>query len=259
MQNPFLQELKDALIRKKEQNHRYSLRAFARDTGLSASILSKVLSGKAPLTRRVIELICERLGYEERETRRWVQKCLFHEDLRRGYETFASAHFTPLQHDEYKLVTNVVHFAILECIKLPIFDHSLQFLSEYLGLSTNEVSEAVERLKKFKFLEVDRHGEFHVLKGETSAFSIPPTDIGVAQTMQKDILMRAYHAVDDIPMEERCQYSLICSFESSRIDYVREKLRKVLMEINEESARLQSESDDVYCLSLSAFSLLKRD
>lgn len=59
--------LKSELKKRSEKNDRYSLRAFARDLGMSPSYLCEVLGGKASLSPRRIERVAPLLELSEDE------------------------------------------------------------------------------------------------------------------------------------------------------------------------------------------------
>src|SRR5690606_34182834 len=65
-------ELADELIRRQSKNPKYSLRAFARDLGVHASDLSKVLTGKRLMAIRTAIQLVKHLDWDEPRKRRFL-------------------------------------------------------------------------------------------------------------------------------------------------------------------------------------------
>jgi len=62
------------LTLRRRRNARYSLRAFARDLGVSHSTLSGVVSGRRPASARFVRRVATRLGLDEREASALVDR-----------------------------------------------------------------------------------------------------------------------------------------------------------------------------------------
>lgn len=67
-----IEQLREELVRRQQRNPRYSLRAFARATGVSPATMSQVLSGKRSLTLRTARNIIQRLPWDESSRRRFL-------------------------------------------------------------------------------------------------------------------------------------------------------------------------------------------
>ncbi|WP_415062158.1 helix-turn-helix domain-containing protein [Bdellovibrio sp.] len=62
-----VRELQDILDKRREVNHRYSLRAFARDLKMDPSVLSKILRGDRGISRINLLKLCKGLGFSEEQ------------------------------------------------------------------------------------------------------------------------------------------------------------------------------------------------
>ena len=69
-----LEEIQAALDRRKKRNAGYSLRAFARDLGISPSLLNEVLQGKHGLSQANARKIANRLGYPSEAVSRFCDR-----------------------------------------------------------------------------------------------------------------------------------------------------------------------------------------
>lgn len=64
--------LKLALEKRKEKNTSYSSRAFARDINISQTLISLILNGQRPLTKKVALKILPGLGFNPEETSQFM-------------------------------------------------------------------------------------------------------------------------------------------------------------------------------------------
>jgi uncharacterized protein (TIGR02147 family) len=257
MQNPIVQELQSLFEQKQKQNARYSLRAFARDTGVDASSLSKMLNGKRALSEAMIRSIGENLSMPEREISQWLSKGLYYSAFLKKQQALLDSNFSPLQVEEFNLISSSEHFAFLECINLIDFDHSLDFFAKRLDISLERAQEIQERLIKFEFLKMDDRGQYLLLRGNTSLFSIPPANAAPLKTMQNEILLKAVDALHTVQLDSRIQNALIFSFTKNQISLIRDGFHRLLKEVNQESAKVGGNADEVYCMSLSLIPLTK--
>ncbi|KYG67131.1 hypothetical protein AZI86_08965 [Bdellovibrio bacteriovorus] len=253
MKNSFVEALNQIFADRVTGNPRYSLRAFARDCGLDASSLRKILAGERTTTGALIAVIAEGLKIDEAIAQNWIRENEMFRIYQKNEAFLAASGYTPIQMEEFRFISESSHFAILECIKLKDFDHSLNYLERKLGLPHQTVQIMVERLQKFEFLKIDENGKFHLLKGNTSLFSLPPRAEEPLKKMQIEILNKAVTAVEEIPFAERSQSALIFSFSRSELPRLVDQLNKFRRDINAQSNETTLEADSVYCLSLSLF------
>src|SRR5450759_3159817 len=70
------QWIRDVFIVRKQKNQTYSLRAFARDLGMSQALLSLVLNGQRPLTLRQAHKIAALLQLSPGEEKKFIESAL---------------------------------------------------------------------------------------------------------------------------------------------------------------------------------------
>src|SRR5258707_1323801 len=103
------------LIRRCEQNRRYSLRAFARSLGLHHGTLSRVLSGKRAINKKLIS----RLGEPLRLSPTDADSFLKHLSSQKRPLT---SHYRELNLDTFLAVSEWYHDAILEMTHMKSFE-----------------------------------------------------------------------------------------------------------------------------------------
>lgn len=79
MKRQIVRELQDILDKRREANHRYSLRAFARDLKMDPSVLSKILRGDRGISRINLLKLCKGLGFSEEQTSDYLKNQVLHQ------------------------------------------------------------------------------------------------------------------------------------------------------------------------------------
>lgn len=250
-QSSFIKFLRDAYQVRYQKNMSYSLRAFALSLKISPATLSGVLSGQRPLTPRMIKRICEGMELNPVRVRSFIQ------------DSVASNILNPkelksplvLEDDEFQLISEWYHFAILRLIRLPHFKPSERWIAQYLALPVIQVREAVERLERIGLLEkkgdkwIDRSG------GNTS-YLIKKYTNTPAKKFQLKMLEKSAHALEEVPAEIRDHSGVMMTISEKGIAQAKELIatfRRSLTEILEEDSDLKH----VYYLGISFFPLSK--
>ena len=162
--------LKSVLVERMKANPSYSLRALARQLGLSCSQLSETLNQKANFSSASLRKISKKLGLNTQESaylyglgelenekdpefRESVLKEL--QGLRPGKRPIHD-----LSLDHYKQISEWHHSVILEMVYLPDFVFTSENIAKRLSLKKLEVDLALERLLRLELLQQDEHGKF---------------------------------------------------------------------------------------------------
>ena len=97
--------LKSALQERFSKNPQYSLRSFARATGISHTVLSLVLSGKRRLSKKATLKLADYLDLGPQDK----------QSLLRSHLGAAPDAFQTLQLDAFEVISDWYHYAILSC------------------------------------------------------------------------------------------------------------------------------------------------
>lgn len=141
----------DELASRKSRNPMYSLRAFARDLGISTTCLSEVLGSKRQLSRRNAAAVAERLCLTPEQ-----KKTVFQEIQGRDENPMLTDHYLSLEEDSFRLIADWYYFAILNLAQLQNCSASPGWLAKRLGISELEVRGALERLQRMGFIKVEK-------------------------------------------------------------------------------------------------------
>ena len=220
-------QMEQDLLSRCERNPRYSLRSYARRLGIGYSDLSKILRGTRKVTEKMYARIKDSLPVE-----------------------MASPVYTSIDQDQFRLISEWYHFAILALVKTAGFQPRFGWIAKRLGISPLQARTAVERLERLKLLSC-RKG-WRVLSANTTTVSNASTS-GALRRLQTAALQNAIRAVDEIPVEERDQSTFFMAIDRSRLPEAIRRLDKYRREICEYLEA--GTADDVFCLSTSLFSL----
>lgn len=162
---------REAFLRKMEKAPRYSLRAFARDLGVSPSFVSLAVRGKKRLSVERAVQVSQFLGMKGDEMERFV-RAVAGEMLRRrpdgailsqvlGGEgvsqrrNISPSSAVPIDIDRFRALSEWYYSALLELTTCEGFKSDPKWVAEQLGISPLQVLEAVDRLRRLGLLEVD--------------------------------------------------------------------------------------------------------
>jgi uncharacterized protein (TIGR02147 family) len=168
------QILEKELRARQKANKNYSLRAFARDIGISPSFLSHLLKGEKSLSPdRAVE-IARKIQMAPKEARLLANlsrlqaakseesKNLIQQDIDQIQKVYSS--FEKLKLDQFSVISDWHHFAILELMDVEGFSSNPTWIAKRLYLSVTEVSLALDRMLALKMIEIRPNGDFKKLK-----------------------------------------------------------------------------------------------
>lgn len=202
-------------VRKQRRPH-YSLRAFARDLGVSPSTLSEFLNGKTGFSKERVAAIARKIHLNEEQTEHFWdlnvvkyshienEKRLAIQRSTRRAESLKSF----LSLDQFEMVSNWYHLVILELIDLDLKFQDIHKLASTLEISEAETEEAIARLERLGMLKK----ESGVLKSAT-----PQTLVGngtsslAIRKYHHQMMEKASEALDIQAVDERGFRSIVFS------------------------------------------------
>jgi len=261
--NGFRAILKSELESRCQQNGRYSLRAFARDLGLSPSRLSEILNKKQGLSPSAAIGVAEKLGFrgdekdrfcdlvssvharsrQEREAAKLRLKKYSHED-----ETHE------LKMDAFKVISDWYHLAILELVSLRWFKNDTRWIGRTLGITEIQADLAIERLIRVKLLEKNG-SKLIALKGPgLIPGGVPSESI---KKFHSQILDQAKEAMVVQSIENREFRAAIMAVDKSKLKEAKEEIEKFQHRFCKRMDEA-SNKDGLYCFAVQFYSLERR-
>lgn len=246
--------LKTEMVQRQQRNTAYSLRAFARDLGTSAAVLSMVLQGKRSVTSEKAIAWADRLKFPS-EKRQQLLKAVT-EDLngrldptiRRTRAMEEKMAYMQLQMDQFAIISDWWHFGLMNLVKLKNFQSDLAWMSERLGIKEADCSEALDRLQRMGLMEC--------ANGKWTRTARPletPTDLPseAIRSFHRQNIRRALSSIDDVSIEERDITSIMITTDKAKLVEAKKRIRLFRKEL---AAFLgESEGDEVYSLNIQLF------
>lgn len=253
--------LSEILSERTAVNPHYSLRAFARDLGVSPQQLSNVINGRRGLGPVMAEKVVQRLGLDK------GQKDLFLESLRAKFSKSkiqrkisktkiksieSSASTRDLEMDLFKIISNWHHLTLVELIKITKpKNHTIPCFSQRLGIPESEVKFSLERLERLGLISKSAKGwkanqDTVIADKEISTESI--------RNFHRQVLEKAIHALSFQTSEERYGSSSTIAIKVKDLARARKMIQQFRLEFDEALSN-EKEGDEVYGLSLQFFKL----
>lgn len=229
--------LREELVARIQKNPSFSLRAFASSLQISPGYLSQVLNNRKILSEEKAYLIVSRIPWVEEKKKlfinlvRWQgsKDLQFREHLLQQMkkETKSEHAYYDIKLDEFKLIANWYHGAILELTAIHNFSLTPKSIAGRLGLSTAEAHEAIQRLLRLGLLkEVD--GQLQKTNGSYQIKDVSSEAIRFYHTQN---LNKARQALLEQPLEKREFYSTTTAINPAKIKKAKALIQKFSSEI----------------------------
>lgn len=154
--------------------------------------------------------------------------------------------------DQYALISDWYHYAIIELIKVKDFKTDNAWIAEALSISKSEANIAIERLIRLHLIEVDASGNLiDTSTGYSSNISENLTSNG-SRELQKQILGQAIDALENIPLKLRNQTSMTMAIDPASVPEAIKRIAKFRRELCE-YLESQGTPKQIYQLSVSLF------
>ena len=242
------QFFKDEFIRRKEKNDHYSIRAFARDLGVSHALVSQIFSGKRQVTVKQALKFASVLHLSDRETQKLVLSC-----QGSSQSKLPENRFSNLQLEFDKLVGRWFHVALLELTYLKNFKSDPLWIAKTLGVSTVEVRDAIESLKALGLLG-EKKGKLFKTKDMISFTG--SRSLSAVRAYYQKILEKAGESLKD-SSDDAYQSRYIgggtLAVRRDQVPLARKRLREMQDEFIKEFA--VKDADQVYQINFNFFSL----
>lgn len=244
--------LQEELLERCQKNPRYSLRSFAQSLQVGSSDLSKIIHGKRGLSDEMLVRLGTRLDLDPKMIEGYRATAPDKGKKRQG--ATVDKGYATLALDAFRVISDWYPLAILEMTKVAGFNPAPKAIAKRLGLTVSEVTIALERLQRLGLLEITADGRLIDLAGSTTGVTPDYTE-AAKRKYQKQILEKALKAVDDVPIAQRDQSSMLMAVDTTKLDEARMLIRDFRRNL---CALLESgeQKDQVMFLSVSLFPVL---
>ncbi len=252
--------LKAALVERQKKNPQFSLRAFAKQLGLSPAGLTRILQGQKNLSLDRASEIARKLALGEKETEylyTLIQmgstknadvKAAFQDRLNQIRGT------TPtydLSVDHFKLISDWYHLAIYEMVDVDGVDFTPAGIASFLGISKPEAELAIARLLRLELITIE-NGRPRRLTNDLLVSSQIPNE--AMRKHYRQILDKALKAVDEQSPSEKVIGTQTFAFDPEQLPEASKLTAQYLQAMCELAAR-SSKRTEMYQLFTEFFKL----
>lgn len=254
--------LHNELIERVKRRPHYSLRAFARDLGLSPAALSGFLSGKVELSPARILEIAKKIKLSEVQTEHWLN--LFERKNGKTAQAKKTAQIKIeaqlknskkyIEPDLFGMISRWESLALLELLSFEkIFSN--EEMADYLGMKKTEL---VLLLKKLVRLNLIYWNKDRWSPSEEDSFVGNEVPSKAIREFHGQILKKAEKALTKQSIEQREFRSTIFSMKKADLPQLKKDLNRFWMEQIGKYAQPKN-NDAIYCFSMQLFDLLEQE
>lgn len=242
------------------RNPRYSQAAFARDLGLSPSLISEVLNGRHDLSHKKAEIVARGLGLDSRSTRLFCDSVDAQSSrspkkrkdaTQRLEKTSTSQLPTVLRDEQLRAMESWFHIGILEVLRLSDAGKTESEIVNSLKLQAVVVREAMRRLETLGL--VRRQGAKWIVCNQRLIVEggVPSETL---RRLHEQFLVKAQQAIYGQKIDQRYLTTAVLPVPRKRVKDVFLKLDQIRKDLSDE-IHTYSDKDTVYCLTLQFFEL----
>lgn len=232
--------LKDELSLRRMKNSAYSLRAFARDLGVSVTALSDFLTQKRNLSKTNLLKICHSLNLSPIDRASLLHRRDAPNDIQSLKE----------KDDAFRLFSEWYCFAILNLPRIKTHRATPEWIAARFGISIEQAEDGLSRLQRLQLIRI-RNGKIQrTKKNILTHFEVPDTAI---KTHHQRVLQKAEQALLHAPAELREFSTTIIAFDPIHIETAKKRIQKIKGKLAKTLENKQSQ--DFFGLTLQLFPL----
>lgn len=234
---------------RRRSNSAYSLRAFARFLKVSSGSLSEILSRKRAISSKQAQKIAGQLALTPDETEIFLRVCGSTRNV--GTKThgtgksLAAAKFRELERDEFALVSEWYHFAILSLMETKTFRSDPAWIARRLAISSTEVRSALERLDRLKYIKLTEAGYVLATGPLTTTTDVPSAAL---RRLHKQSLTHVIDSMDAVDVRDRDVTSMTIAVNKEKFAIAKELIRNFRRNLSDFLET--GERDEVYHLNI---------
>ena len=261
--------LRACLEEKARKNPAFSLRAFARDTGLSPSHLSRALSGQKKLSGSSAHLISANLELNSKESS-YFQTLIELEKSKSFDKDGGSQNGTRLlknlgrEHkgkvkvlslEMFQAVAHWYHFAILALTNTKGFQSNAGWIAQRLGIKALDARFAVDRLLDLGLLK-EKNGAW-TAENDAKLSTTDDFRSAAIQENHRQHLQLADKALENFPVELREFNNITLSMNLGDLPKAKKRIREFVEKFNEEMER--NRGDEIFQLNVQFYPLSQQE
>lgn len=238
----------------------FSLRDFASALGMSSGALSELLSGKRKMGPRLAARLAERMELSPEARDRFLRDARDARWSAGGVQrqgamstNIGDADFLTLTEDQFRVVADWEHYAILSLIKTNNFRSDPHWIAMRLGLTVQEILAALQRLIRMGLLARDNGKLCRTSPRVTTTRDVPSAAV---RTGHRQTLEQAIGCIDSVSVDFRDLSGITIPIDPARIPEMKESIREFRRGFMERFST--GELTEVYNMNIQLVPLTKR-
>lgn len=229
--------------RRREVNSQYSLRAYARNLGVSPGILSQILNKKREITPKILSQIAPRLNIDSDTLSKMLntQKKL---KASRSIKNIDNEEIVNIDMETFSVISDWYYYPILELFNI-YSEINGELISDKLGLRTCVAEKALDNLLKVRLLRIDSCGNYELTNSFTAIKDYSFTSIAMRQR-QKQILALSAEKIDVVDYSRRDHSSITLTLDVALLPEIKERIKAFRRSLANFIVKNSNEVSDVY-------------
>lgn len=248
----FQRVLRETYESLKTKNSAYSIRAFAKKTGLSPATLSLVFNGKRKVSKKLARVIADRLALDPQQRADLLEQF----PDKKKHTDAVDPGYLQLTADQFQIVAEWEAFAILNLTAVKGFKNDGEWIARRLGVPHTTVERTIARLKRLEMLIEDEHEN---LKRAKPRFRTTDDVANLSlRRSHAQTLELAQGSLDRDPVEVRDFSWVTAAIDTRKLSQAKTLIRKFqddLFDLLDEGA----EPDEVYRLAIQFFPMTRNN
>lgn len=229
---------------RKQKNKHYSMRTFAKNIGLSVSVLSRILSDKSQVSLKNLRIVNSKLklpdGIIELAERSQVVK----------KKSTATQEITFLSAEKSFLVQTWYFAVIWESFNLNQTHFNAKILAKKLDISVAEVKKCIKLMVDKKLIYKDNHGHWKTDYSKASSMQIENTNLDLKE-LQIKFFLNSIDAIRKIDISQRDHSTIFIAGDDDIVAEVKQKIDQFRRSIDRLIVKKSdSKSKQVFQLSI---------
>lgn len=244
--------LNEKLTEAQVKNPAYSLRSFASKLGIEAGSLSQILNGNRKISKKMAARICDALLVDPIERSQTLSAFEAKKTSTTGTgATLDSDEYLKISADQFSVISDWHHFAILSLVKTKDFKNNSRFISERLGIGLVDADRAVKRLIRLGMLEEKNSKLVRTQAKVRTSDDIASTSVKRAHFQTLEL---AKQALEKYPVEQRDYTTITMPTDPECLPEAKELIRKFQQDLCDLMTKKKNPTE-VYRLSVELFPL----
>ncbi len=230
--------LQNELTHRCKKNPRYSLRSFAKYLNVDAGNLSRAMRGQTQLSKKYVDRISKALCIDPVVKKTYKQNSVSHKNKK---------NFELVPDDVFEIISDPIHYAILDITSLEDFKSNIDWLSKRLKITKTQATLGVQRLLSTGLLCTNEKGQW--CKSIKKIKTPPGQSTSKAHRKhQFQVLTRGADAIENIPIEKRCHISMTLPTDPQKIEIARKLIENFSEKLCERMSTLDKK--EIYQLGI---------